>query len=52
MPNRFSKYAKTLTPAFADGLERSGKPVRQHALVSFYHANHTLFQSLALTLPV
>jgi hypothetical protein len=22
-----------LTPAFADGLERSGKPVRQHALV-------------------
>lgn len=23
-----------LTPAFAAGLERSGKPVRQHALVS------------------
>ena len=24
-----------ITPAFAAGLERSGKPVRQHALVSF-----------------
>ncbi len=25
--------ARPLTPAFAAGLERSGKPVRQHALV-------------------
>lgn len=24
---------RTLTPAFAAGLERSGEPVRQHAIV-------------------
>ena len=28
---------KGLTPAFAAGLERSGKPVRQHALVRGIH---------------
>jgi hypothetical protein len=26
-----------LTPAFSAGLERSGKPVRQHALVRVFH---------------
>ena len=33
---------RTLTPAFAAGLERSGKPVRQHALVRrfIYTENH------------
>ena len=30
---------RCLTPAFAAGLERSGKPVRQHALVMFYHSS-------------
>jgi len=28
-----TRYPSELTPAFAAGLERSGKPVRQHALV-------------------
>lgn len=28
--------SKNLTPAFAAGLERSGKPVRQHALVKIH----------------
>jgi hypothetical protein len=32
---------ETLTPAFAAGLERSGKPVRQHALV-MVHTYHAL----------
>jgi hypothetical protein len=26
-------FMRSLTPAFAVGLERNGKPVRQHALV-------------------
>jgi hypothetical protein len=29
-----------ITPAFAAGVERSGKPVRQHALVSFGFSRH------------
>lgn len=29
----FSVYLARITPAFAVGLKRSGKPVRQHALV-------------------
>jgi hypothetical protein len=31
-----------LTPAFAAGLERSGKPVRQHALVMSFEESHQL----------
>jgi hypothetical protein len=30
---KFVCISTTLTPAFAAGLERSGKPVRQHPLV-------------------
>src|SRR5690554_1473349 len=44
---------QTITPAFAAGLERSGKPVRQHALVSIYprHAagKYSLSKSVLLS---
>src|SRR5690554_386303 len=31
---------ENITPAFAAGLERSGKPVRQHAIVTFLQLDH------------
>src|SRR5690606_31197589 len=33
-----------ITPAFAAGLERSGKPVRQHALVRLYFSTEKLLR--------
>jgi hypothetical protein len=47
-------FMKSLTPAFAVGLKRSGKPVRQHALVKFClnlrQSNHNIFALLPLAL--
>ena len=41
-----------ITPAFAAGLERSGKPVRQHALVKFSlhwrQSDHNIYAPLPL----
>src|SRR5690606_17041276 len=40
-----------ITPTFAAGLERSGKPVRQHVLVRQFHSLHLALMCLPVPFP-